>query len=63
MIFRSGLLATGLIFLALEEVGEDRLRHGILRPLHLIVFKLELSVARNDWLIGQLFLLADDLLV
>ena len=61
MIFRSRLLTTGLIFLALEEVGEDRLRRGILRPLHLIVFfKLELSVAWDNWFTGQLLLLAGD---
>ena len=60
LLFCRGLLAAGLIFLALEEVGKDRLRHRIARPFHLFFFQLELTVARDDWLTGQLLLLADN---
>ena len=47
-----GLLAAGLVLFALEEIGEDRLRHWIARTIHLLFFLLELTVARDDWLTG-----------
>ena len=51
LLLRSGLLATDLVAcIVLEEVGKDW--HGITRPrpVHIFFFKLELSVACDDWL-------------